>query len=334
MPPKISIIIANYNYERFIARAIESVLQQTYPDVECIVVDDGSTDGSVACARRYPSVIIVEKENGGQVSAILEGMQNATGDIIMFLDSDDYLDACACSRVVESFAPDVSLVQFRLDKVAADGTKIGRLPVVPLIASGHQDYVLKHGFIPTSPTSGNAFAATHIRKMLGTIDVKNESRNFIDGYVIFSAPFTGRVVALDESLGVYLVHGGNVSMAGGRHYRAVVNSVRTSLWQRKGYLRLLAQQGKANEAQIHRQALNSLAPFHYRNTLILRRGYSEEPDMLLAELSILQIALLAWQGFLKTPHMQAGARLLNMLGVGIVLIAPGSFSRRLIPKRK
>jgi glycosyltransferase involved in cell wall biosynthesis len=330
--PKISVIIANYNYEKYISRAIESVLGQSYGNIECIVVDDGSTDSSVSRIKNHQGVTLIEKSNGGQVSAILEGMGRATGDMIMFLDSDDYLYPNACSRVAEVFATAVSLIQFRLDKVTVDGEKIGLLPVIPLISSGHEAYVLKHGFIPTSPTSGNAFASEHIRRMIATIDPDTEARNFIDGYVIFSAPFTGRVVGVDEPLGAYLVHGGNVSMAGGRHYKAVVNSVKTALWQRKGYLRILAQQRQESEAQIHIRALASLAPFHYRNALILRRGYSDR-ESLLSELGTLELAMLAWQGFLRFPRMSLRTRLFNILGVSFTLLAPASLSRRIIPKR-
>jgi len=68
-PPRVSIIVSNYNYERYVAAAIDSALAQTIPDCEVIVVDDGSTDGSRAVLNRYredPRVTLILQENGGQ----------------------------------------------------------------------------------------------------------------------------------------------------------------------------------------------------------------------------------------------------------------------------
>lgn len=87
----VSAIIIVYNDERFIARAIESALNQTYRLVETIVVDDGSEDRSLEIARSYADqgVIVITKENGGAASARNLGVQHSTGRYLAFLDSDD-----------------------------------------------------------------------------------------------------------------------------------------------------------------------------------------------------------------------------------------------------
>ena len=90
---KTSVIINNYNYARYIDQALHSVFAQTVPFDEVIIVDDGSTDDSLAviraCSANASNVTIVAKENEGQLSCINEGFKRSTGDIIFFLDSDD-----------------------------------------------------------------------------------------------------------------------------------------------------------------------------------------------------------------------------------------------------
>jgi len=88
---KVSAIIVTYNRLKFIRRAIDSVLAQTIPVDEIIVVDDGSTDGTAAAIGEWfgPAVKVVRQENGGVGVARRTGVLEATGDWIAFLDSDD-----------------------------------------------------------------------------------------------------------------------------------------------------------------------------------------------------------------------------------------------------
>ena len=98
-PLKISVIITNYNYAAYLGEAIESVLAQTYERVECIVVDDGSTDNSRDVIAAYPQVKALFQANSRQAKAAKAGLRLATGSVIIFLDSDDYLHPDACSTV-------------------------------------------------------------------------------------------------------------------------------------------------------------------------------------------------------------------------------------------
>ena len=88
---KVSVVIPCYNQGRFLGEAIESAEAQTHPPLEIIVVDDGSTDDTVAVARRYAGVRCVSQRNQGQGAARNTGLGLATGDHIVFLDSDDRL---------------------------------------------------------------------------------------------------------------------------------------------------------------------------------------------------------------------------------------------------
>lgn len=94
--PLISIIVPCYNVKEFLAECVNSLLKQTYPSLEIILVDDGSKDETSAMvdeySKKYKNVRAVHKENGGLSSARNRGIEEATGEYLAFLDSDDYVD--------------------------------------------------------------------------------------------------------------------------------------------------------------------------------------------------------------------------------------------------
>src|SRR5215213_9339269 len=121
--PRVSVAIVNYNYARFLPRSIESALAQDWPNKEVIVVDDCSTDNSREVIRRYGDRIIpvLQPENRGHGAAMNAGFVHTTGEIVIFLDADDYLYPNTMRRVVESRVPGAAQYQYRLDLVDADG---------------------------------------------------------------------------------------------------------------------------------------------------------------------------------------------------------------------
>lgn len=105
--PKVSFIVPVYNTQEFLPRCLDSLLGQTCPDIEIIVVNDGSPDGSAAIideyARMDSRVRVVEKSNGGLSSARNAGMDVARGDIIDFVDSDDCVEPNLAEFLVDAF---------------------------------------------------------------------------------------------------------------------------------------------------------------------------------------------------------------------------------------
>lgn len=105
--PRLSIVLPVYNVERYLAACLESVRSQTFRDIEIICVDDGSTDRSpvllAMAAAADPRIVVVTKPNGGLSSARNAGLAVATGDIVWFVDSDDFLHNKAVATILEAF---------------------------------------------------------------------------------------------------------------------------------------------------------------------------------------------------------------------------------------
>ncbi|WP_071188886.1 glycosyltransferase family A protein [Trichormus sp. NMC-1] len=94
--PKISVIIPVYNSEKTVAETLDSVLAQTYGDLEVIIVDDGSTDKSIEICRQFNDerIKIVHQQNRGLAGARNTGIRHAQGEFLGFVDSDEIAKSC------------------------------------------------------------------------------------------------------------------------------------------------------------------------------------------------------------------------------------------------
>ena len=104
---KFSIIVPVYNVKQYLEQCLESLQAQEYKDYEVICVNDGSTDGSreilTAWELRMPQMRVIDRENGGLSAARNTGLQAATGDYVLFVDSDDWVESTMLSRLAASF---------------------------------------------------------------------------------------------------------------------------------------------------------------------------------------------------------------------------------------
>jgi len=129
--PKVSIVTPSFNQGHFIEETIRSVLLQGYPDLEYIIIDGGSTDGSVDIIRQYAPWLTywVSEPDRGQSHAINKGIKRSTVDILHWMNSDDLLFPSAVTQVAETFVgnPQFRLVTGQAERIDAKGRKIGNL---------------------------------------------------------------------------------------------------------------------------------------------------------------------------------------------------------------
>jgi glycosyltransferase involved in cell wall biosynthesis len=210
----VDIVIDNYNYGRFLPRAIDSALGQTHENVNVIVVDDGSTDDSRQVLRDYEDrATLVLKENGGHASAFNAGVERCRGDVVIFLDADDVLKPEAAARAAGAFAADPSVVkvQSRMEVVDASERPTGGVkppPHLPMPNGDVREAELAYPFdLPWVPTSANAFRRDAMRTILPIPE--DAFRMCAERYLVHLIALLGPVVSLDEIGACYRVHGTN-----------------------------------------------------------------------------------------------------------------------------
>lgn len=109
--PTVSVILPTFNRARFIAAALDSVLSQSLPASEIIVIDDGSTDGTVDVVARFGAAVRYHRQpNGGKLAAISAGLDRVTGDLVWIMDDDDIAPPDAIRALAAPFAADPALV--------------------------------------------------------------------------------------------------------------------------------------------------------------------------------------------------------------------------------
>jgi glycosyltransferase involved in cell wall biosynthesis len=209
---RVSIIISNYNYERYVGEAIRSALDQDADDVEVIVVDDGSIDSSIDVIRNFAEyLIIISKENGGQASALNAGLKVASGDYVIFLDSDDVLLPYAASEVLGVFEDSRYVkAHWPMELIDQKSQRLsGTIPVGQLEHGDYREFVFSNGptILMSSPTSGNAWS----RSFLDTVFPIPEEcyRLNADKYLFELAPFFGAIARIDRPLSLYRKHTSN-----------------------------------------------------------------------------------------------------------------------------
>jgi len=215
--PLVSIIINNYNYEKFLKEAIDSALNQTYSNTEVIVVDDGSTDNSREIIKSYgDQITAILKPNGGQASCFNVGFRESHGDIICFLDSDDAFVENKVEKCVEFLQQKtvnnpLVMVYHLLEIVDKESNSLNEYEPAALrnYEPNLYEYACKYRFFPypASQTTGNAFT----RELLEQIFPMPEKGVKIsaDNIVVRAAGLLGEVYGIDLVLGKYRVHQSN-----------------------------------------------------------------------------------------------------------------------------
>lgn len=125
--PKVSVIVPVYNVAPYLSQCLESLVNQTYRNLEIIVVNDGSTDNSPEICEQWKErderILLIHKPNGGLSDARNKGLESATGEYIGFVDSDDYVDLSFYEKMVKAAVEnDADVVQCNYYKAFSDGS--------------------------------------------------------------------------------------------------------------------------------------------------------------------------------------------------------------------
>lgn len=209
--PLVSVIINNYNYDRFLKEAVESALGQNYENKEIIVVDDGSTDRSREIIESYGDrVISIFKENGGQASAMNAGFRVSKGEWICFLDSDDIWFHEKISKIVERARrnPDAIMIYHKVQQISSQGKPLGK-PIPSILLRGNiERMVLRSGgWWMFPPNSANCFRRDFLEKVMEIPE--DEFKICADAYLADLSPFFGDIDSVDRVLTFYRLHGNN-----------------------------------------------------------------------------------------------------------------------------
>ncbi|GMA39108.1 glycosyltransferase family 2 protein [Mobilicoccus caccae] len=210
--PGIAVVIPCHNYAEFIGAAITSVLDQTRPYSQVIVVDDGSTDDSLDVIRRYADHLeIVAQENTGLLGACLAGLARVQAEYVHFLDADDTADPHLVEKCAPLLASTPVKLQFQLAAIDEEGEPNGS--VFPSFADGYDRAAMQEdnrviGFYQCPPTSGNVFHTATLRGL--GLEAENP-RLPLDGAGCAVMPYLGEIVSVSEPLGGYRVHGSSMS---------------------------------------------------------------------------------------------------------------------------
>lgn len=206
---RVSIVITNHDYGRFLDAAVGSALAQTHAATEVVVVDDGSTDESRAVIAGYGGrVRPVLIEHGGQAAAINAGVAAATGDLVMLLDADDVLEPDAAAAMAAAWRPPVVRLQSLVRLIDEAGAALGGLlPSDPIPSGDAAGLLLRGGAYAATGTTGSAYSRACLARLLPIPEA--EWRTAPDTYLLTLAPLMGPVAAVERVLGRVRVHGRN-----------------------------------------------------------------------------------------------------------------------------
>jgi glycosyltransferase involved in cell wall biosynthesis len=205
--PLVTVLIDTYNYGRYIEEAVGSVLAQDFPTEqrEILVVDDGSTDDTEERLRRFgDSITYLRKPNGGQASAFNFGLERTRGEIVAFLDADDYWLPGKLRRVADEFEkhPDAGMVYHKVREFHSQRGvfKDGGLPLLSGFLPYNPKDLLSYVLYPTSFLAFRRSALQPLLPIPEKLTIQADA--YLSGLIVFLAP----IVGVPECLAVYRVH--------------------------------------------------------------------------------------------------------------------------------
>jgi glycosyltransferase involved in cell wall biosynthesis len=246
MAPVLSVVTATLNRRDYLPRCLESVTAQEYPHKEHVVIDGGSTDGTVEIlreyAQRYPHLKWVSEPDTGLSQALNKGLARARGDAVGVLGDDDYYLPGALARVAEEFIrfPNAGLVSGSCDQVRNDGS---------LWVTLHASFTTREELLqpwrywgrPVMLPAPSTFIHRAALEAVGGFDEQDHYAMDYRHWVKISENFP--VQTIDETLAVFRCGEGTISFSANRKQRAETMQISRDYWgspRHRAYWRFLA----------------------------------------------------------------------------------------------
>jgi glycosyltransferase involved in cell wall biosynthesis/SAM-dependent methyltransferase len=277
----VSVVIPCFNQAAFLDEAIESVLAQTYPHFELIVVDDGSTDNTAEVASRHPGVRIVRQDNQGLAAARNAGLRTTRGDFLVFLDADDRLKPRALEVGLNALRaqPECAFVSGQVELTNHDGSLM-RAARHRVIDRDHYRVLLEGNAILSHAT---VMYRRQTFDVIGDFDTKLAACEDYDLYLRITRQF--KAYTHDECVAEYRRHGGNMHRDPARMLTAALSvlrkqrkHVRRSAGDRRAYVHGLAHWRREFGGQLvddvrDRIAVRDFGPETRRRLRVLARHH-------------------------------------------------------------
>src|SRR5215217_263451 len=285
----VSVVIPCYNQAHFLGEAIESVLAQSYPNFEVVVVDDGSMDNTSEVASRYPEVRYVRQDNQGLSAARNKGVSQSKGSYLVFLDADDRLLPQALEvgvRCLEAH-PECAFASGKYRNIAADGSSLST-PEQPYIEKDHYMEILRCRYFTAVVT------LIHRRAMFeaaGGFDTSWSHCEDTDLALritrMFPVYYHGEVVAEVR------LHGSSWSHNSAPMLRASVNVLRSQSKHVRGDKRL--EEALRKGVRVHQDYYGGQLAYEARVHLRKREWKQAMRDMLMLLRYYPRVVVRAWQ---------------------------------------
>lgn len=231
---KVSVIVPVYNAQEYLKRCVDSILQQTYKDIEVILVDDGSTDQSAEICKEYEiqntHVRYIYQENAGPDYARKNGVQESTGDYLTFVDADDYVDSDMIHRLYQELTErECDMVCSQVKRVDDNGRiwDITQVSEEGALCETIQDSMRQ--FFVTRYISGSYYAKLYRRELLQDYDFVKDSLIGEDITAVLQAlQKAKKVFIMPDAFYYYYWNGNSISHSGytDRHYVSLLNYIK------------------------------------------------------------------------------------------------------------
>lgn len=231
---KVSVIVPVYNAQNYLERCMDSILSQTYTDIEVLLVDDGSTDDSAVLCKNYVSkdarVKYIFQDNAGPDYARKKGVEAATGRYLTFVDADDYVDEDMIRRLYDQLQMvDCDLVCSQVKRVDDSGRLWDNISIsVEGICCNSVQESMNQFFV-TRYLSGSYYAKLYKRELLEEYEFVKDSLIGEDiTAILYVVQRAKKVFIMPDSFYYYYWNGNSISHSGytERHYVSLMNYIK------------------------------------------------------------------------------------------------------------